>query len=613
MVLDKIVSQLELNNMSNQSKKIISYCIPIMNRMDDLKATLSANLSILREFSSAVEIHVACFDDTNECADWVGMNFSEDIRSGLLNFHKLMPLPYWHFCWAKNSFRNIIESKYYSSLDGDNFLSRSEVEKTLDIVNRYGDAAAIHHFSGTWGDGTSGRLTIPTHLYRKYGYINELFPRQFDELGLLLNILNHERNLIYVVRPGVDVIKMSSACADFCRLNELHVSKIEEDQGIVPPPLRPRGVGYVSRDKKFKAFDSINKNYALLRASSEEEAKAHFSRKLKETQNELAHDEVLPSLLGFMFDGPGLSILKKSGALTVYSVIKDDEQFLSEWYRHYKKQGVDRFIIVDDVSDTPIESVLKYPDVFVLRPRVGDFRAFKVFWLMALMNAFQEPDSWVVTVDSDEFVDMPNGQKGATIAEFVHSQPSKHMSWIPGVLVEMMPDSSVEEINAFNFREKMNSFYFRPLNESYGYQNFPPVKWAFGDKWSLSFGLDLRWRLFGTHDCLRKFPVVRYTRGVTLHQGFHAIYKDGKEMAIGSLATLLAVRHYKMYKVLSVDFDVKTYQKKFGSYFSRTAANLGKIFSTNPDVIRNAWKLTPFKYRYSEVDVLLKNFRETDD
>ena len=113
--------------------KLISYCIPVMNRTADIKKTLYSNMSVIRKFSENAELIINCFDADDDLFLWINKKFNSDIKSGLLQLNKLKPLMHWHFCWAKNSFKPYISSKYYASLDGDNYLTEREVAATINI------------------------------------------------------------------------------------------------------------------------------------------------------------------------------------------------------------------------------------------------------------------------------------------------------------------------------------------------------------------------------------------------------------------------------------------------------------------------------------------------
>ena len=264
--------------------KRISYCIPVMDRTDDIKQTLEHNLSIVRCYSSDAEIIINCFDEDDSLSSWVTTHFAADIQSGVLRFNKLKPLPYWHFCWAKNSFKLCVQSRYYASLDGDNYLSETEVATTIKLCKETSNSYLFHLFSGTWGDGTSGRIIVLREHYLTYGYCDEFFPRQFDELALILAVLSNE-DVVFVSRTGVNLFELSGLAKSFNQKSLFgQVTHKECDFGEVIAPMLPRGAGYVVKDEKLQFFQNINAFYWLTLIAKNSKARYEYRQKLEEQQ-----------------------------------------------------------------------------------------------------------------------------------------------------------------------------------------------------------------------------------------------------------------------------------------------------------------------------------------
>ena len=87
----------------------------------------------------------------------------------------------------KNCFTNRARGRVYSSLDADNFVTIKESLQILDALKDYPEGFIFHHFSGTWGDGSSGRVSMTMPLYQRVGYDPRMLPRQFDEIDMILS------------------------------------------------------------------------------------------------------------------------------------------------------------------------------------------------------------------------------------------------------------------------------------------------------------------------------------------------------------------------------------------------------------------------------------------
>ena len=585
----------------------IAYCAPVMNRLSDIQNTLAHNLAVLKQFEGRVQLIIACFDADTACKDWVQKNFFDEIKAGLLRFQSFPPLPHWHFSWAKNAFCDLVDARYYSSLDGDNFLSEDDIEKTLNLINDSDREYIIHHFSGTWGDGTSGRLTIPAHMYRKKPYIDELMPRQFDEIGVILRLITDFPQLVFVSRPGVNKFDSSRWCREYLDLNGIEVNHQEVDLGVIGNPLNPRDKNYIEKDETIYFYHKLNASYTFWKLSTQDPARQKFFSVLESAQREYAKTRICVENLDTLFSGSAIKSLNKTNEVTLYAVNRNNYSLLGPWIEHYRALGVKRFIIVDDGSEKPLEDVLEGKDINVVRPQFGTFRSSKVFWLKALMAAFQEPGSWTLTVDVDEFLDLEAPEKvslgnSSPLAHYLSMADSYGWDHAAGILLDMMPSLGENEVTEDNFLESMGWYYFRPVNTSFNYQDLTPVQWAFGDFWPISFAFDIRYRLYGTIDCLRKVPLVRFNPELDLNQGFHALLRNGHTLSWQELLIpergLLPIRHYKMTKVFSKKGAEGEPFKRAEQYFERTQKNLERISEADPDYIIRSWRATPFKRRY---------------
>lgn len=586
----------------------VAYCVPVMNRLADIKRTLAHNIEVLKEFDGRAVLIVGCFDEDSACEDFIRSNFSEALESGVLVFYAFPPLAFWHFSWAKNAFRDVVRSRYYSSLDGDNFLSVEDVAATLREIRNPDEEVLIHHFSGNWGDGTSGRITLPTRLYREGPYLDEILPRQFDEIGVILRLLAREPTLIFVSRPYVDLFEESGVCREFIERNNLEIHRRTADLGLAKSPENPRGVGYVQRDEKLYYFQRLNAAYTCWRYSQREEARRSFLGKLELSQRKFTRSRECEKQAHTLFSGPGMDRLSRSSAITVYVVNRNNDQFIDAWLAHYRALGVERIVVIDDYSDTPLEQRMPGSDVFVVRPLFGAFRTSKVFWVKALMSLFQAPGSWAITVDIDEFVDVPHCQgeddeSNTPLPQFLQKAERAGWDHVAGLLVDMMPNPDASKIDSGNFTDSMGWYLFRPINQGGEYGELGPIRWGFGKMWPVSFAVDVRHRLFGTIDSLRKIPLFRFHRGLDLNQGYHGLIEHGRPMEWDELLLpergLLPVRHYKMLRLFESGQDQEKPFERTEQYFDRTQENLARIEAADPDYVSRAWAATPFKRRYT--------------
>lgn len=592
-------------NKTTATERQIAFCVPVMNRLGDLQHTLVQNVSVVQAFANEVQLIVGCFDETDECEQWVLDHFPRALESGLLRFERFPPLPYWHFSWAKNAFGEVVDAHYYSSLDGDNLLSADEIAKTLALVRDPTRKVLVHHFSGNWGDGTHGRITLPASVYREHPYVEELMPRQFDETGVILRVLAQHSDVVYVSRLGVDIFQQSAWCREFIELNGIQVNHETADLGATENPANPRGDQYVRRSPKLFHFQQLNAAYTGWRFSLTEDSRNFFLSRLGSAQRAYARLPECYDDLQALFTRVNQAALETSEAITLYTVNRNNFAFLRPWLRHYRDLGVERFIVVDDGSQEPLENWMAGDDVFIVRPRFGAFRTSKVFWLRVLMGTFQTPGSWVLTADVDEFLDVAAIEQKETaspLAGLIRTARDSGWRHFPALLLDMMPDPQVVSVDSDNFLDTMTWHYDRPVSHELGYQHRRPVQWAFGNQWPIALSVDIRYRLYGTLDCLRKIPLFRFDRAIDLNQGFHSLLHEGVSWTLDELLPasrgLLPLRHYKLAKVFWEHKETHGPFERAEQYFGRTQANLRRIAASDADYIRRCWQATPFKRRY---------------
>lgn len=575
--------------------KTIAFCTPVMNRDEDLKSTLAHNLTVLKNYSGRAKLYVHIFNESNDLLHWVESNFKSDIESGLLVVKSLAALRYWHFSWAKNSFKSFISEEYYSSLDGDNFLTLDTVSLLFDLIHAH-DEVLFHGFSGTWGDGTCGQLTLPTRVYKKYGYLNSIYPRQYDENGLIARALYGESELVYASYEGVDITVKSGAFKKATEFSSINNTRHQVPKKLKDTPLNPKGAGYVEKDKCLSYFQNFNEAYTFLKCLDGQEAQAFHREKLFRSLT-LLNTELIPSILSITFEFNNSA--EYSNDLTVYSVIKNDEVFINDWLAHYRKLGVKRFIIVDDHSEKSLCEVIEdISDVYLFKPIAGDFKSCKVYWLKLLMMAYQVEDSWVMTVDSDEFLSL--GKRFSHLTGYTALLNDKGMNYGPAMLIDMLPRSNfdIASFTGERFEAEFNQFYLRPAIEQPSYYNHHSVSWGFGKFAEYSYRLDCRWRFFSTFDSLRKIPIFRYCNAVNLNQGFHTLAYSNTvitaEQMYSDSEVILPIKHYKF-----VSYFLKQENSTDG-YHSRTKANLEQIRKKDRHQLHKEFTISPFVHNFSD-------------
>ncbi|WP_439509891.1 hypothetical protein [Marinimicrobium koreense] len=359
---------------------LITYCVPAMNRLDDLRKTLPINLNVLKDFRS-VRLMINLFDAGDEASRWITSGFSGELASGCLILNQLPPMEGWHMSKGKNSFQPFLSEGYYSSLDSDNYLSVDEIVKTKQAITEFGDCL-IHHFSGHWGDGTCGHITLPVDLYHRSGYTNELYPRQFDELSLIANAIAEQPDMPVVTRHGVNIFQKTLFLREFITLNRLSPQVIPCRLGEAPPPKNGKTDSYAEQDLTLKYYSELNGYYAIYRASVNQHARRQLLDKLWSVQS-AALQSPIGRQLAFATLKCDKEALKRFPLPddTHFAVVERIDDSFVTWLNFQRRRGSKAFILIDVTADQAVGTLHKAEDVLVMTPRVGDVESFKDFWI----------------------------------------------------------------------------------------------------------------------------------------------------------------------------------------------------------------------------------------
>lgn len=296
----------------------------------------------------------------------------------------------------------------------------------------------------------------------------------------------------------------------------------------------------------------------------------------------------------------------------VFSCVKNDDQFLSAFIDHYRGIGAAHIVIIDDHSSRGVHLDHSAPDVSVLRPKSGRFFTSKTLWLELLIRHYSRFGAWVVTADSDEFLDLPTGYEG--LPDIVHALDQAESSFLPCLLLDMLPDDERDYSADADFSAILNQICWETGPATAAYECHNTVKWGFGRFARLSWQVDARYHIFGTVDCLRKVSLFRNRSGIHLNQGFHTLI-DRMGMNHVSPDAWVAgpvgfVRHYKFTKFLSLVGRVGA-EQLHGVYFEETARNLVAAFRRGPsEILSDIRKMERTHYSIPTMETLVQDMRD---
>lgn len=504
--------------------KIISFCIPVMNRLGDLHETLRVNLDQNRHLQEQVEFVVISFDADDSVKNWIESEFKDELLTGYLRFYRSDILDVWHFPRAKNAFKGKLKGHIHSSLDGDNFVSSEEAQILIDLFNRFGESFVFHSFSGSHGDGTCGRVTTSTRAFYAVGYDDTLLTQQYNDIDLISSTLSKYPWLKFFHTSGSRDIfseRMNNTLSQAAGFkNKKHFVPISDRKF----PLNPRGAGGIMRFDHRRARNHINSLYTWTKCVPAELFDSYSSEKLSVNYDCLVQTLPCENLFAESFDqrnNPIEGQLPKSD-LTAIICARNQTKLLSRNIEYHRELGVDNFLIIDDHSTTPLGENDFGKNAYVFVPRSGSFKTAKQLWMETLARRFVPEGGWVLLLDVDEFLELPPDH--GDIKSFLSTLP-RSRDFVGACLIDVFASSNASRSDSSVVGSHGSDILFQfrtdPVPENYSNNN--TVRWGFGVKAAVSWAFDVRYSVFYTFDCLRKIPLFRLGPDTHFHSGQHTL------------------------------------------------------------------------------------------
>lgn len=178
-------------------KKLISFAITCMNRLDQIKTTLRKNLRDNIDIISKSEFVLVDFN-TPGLEQYIYNNFQEELSIGYLKYYKNTDLKYWHASIAKNISHQMSSGKIVTNLDCDNFIGYRGGLHILKFFEKMGKNLLLHQWSGTPRDGTYGRISCSKQNFLFLGGYDESFlPMGYQDHDFIMRYVMYFRNKNY--------------------------------------------------------------------------------------------------------------------------------------------------------------------------------------------------------------------------------------------------------------------------------------------------------------------------------------------------------------------------------------------------------------------------------
>lgn len=175
----------------------ISFCQTCRNRLWQLEQTLSVNIDALGD---DCELVLVDYGSTDGLAGWIWKNFAKFIANGQMLFFEVAGDVGWSAPRAKNLAHRLSRGDYVFNLDADNFVTQADIQ-SIGEARRLQQAA--HQWTGSWKDGSYGRIGMPRDLFfRLGGYDETMLPMGAQDMDILKRVVALGQDLRRLPTPG---------------------------------------------------------------------------------------------------------------------------------------------------------------------------------------------------------------------------------------------------------------------------------------------------------------------------------------------------------------------------------------------------------------------------
>lgn len=124
----------------------------------------------------------------------------------------------------------------------------------------------------------------------------------------------------------------------------------------------------------------------------------------------------------------------------VLSVVRNENERLPDFLRHYREAGIEKFVFIDNSStDGTVDYLAEQPDVDLYRCERPFHWMKKHGWINLLLGMYGR-DRWYIYADGDEHVVFDGMDEGRKFTDLVCAMERGGVRRVRGVLVDMYTD-----------------------------------------------------------------------------------------------------------------------------------------------------------------------------
>ena len=311
----------------------------------------------------------------------------------------------------------------------------------------------------------------------------------------------------------------------------------------------------------------------------------NFCRYLRNSASPSKLEHMSEILEGVFYDK--MNMLKEGIAVTdrsspvLITVVKDELTRMREFFRHYRRIGVRKFVILDNASqDGTREFCMSQDDADVFSIERPFTSARHVSWINKLLMRYGF-DRWYISVDADELLDFP-GSENFCVDDLVRAAEHIGLFRVAAVTVDFYPDADL-----FAFPNDCIRWEDTCWFDTDGYEMRKS-----GRCWRMVGGP--RKRVLGTYSVLSKYPLF-YLRPQDIFLSVHYLWPFKENFAS---KWFLVLKHYEFLN--KEDKRKMTAIIEHGNYASNSREYKEMLETMSRNSALSFWNTSSVKYNSSE-------------
>jgi len=192
----------------NQCGAVLSLITSCKNRDYQLVEVFHHNVNVIEKYRG-IEWVIIDYGSNEPLESKIPAILDTKSLDRILSFYTVVSPTTWHMSRAKNLGHRLAKAPYVFNLDADNFITEQDIDSILEAAR---NGYVAHQFSGTYGDGSHGRIGASNSAWDSVGGYDETFlPMGFQDVDFLIKLHKCGNSIVRLSPPKKKAVQNSAS------------------------------------------------------------------------------------------------------------------------------------------------------------------------------------------------------------------------------------------------------------------------------------------------------------------------------------------------------------------------------------------------------------------